>query len=616
MTTSAHQWRTRLCRTVAGHRSALAVVAVLIGVLVGAASLLFDLMIHLWSRLLTGFEDYPSHAGQAHGTWGWAPWVFLLLAPVVSALLYGPLVQRFAPSARGHGIPEVMLAVQRKGGRIPGRVAVVKLVASSLTIGGGSAGREGPIVQVGASLGSSVATLLALPTSRVILLASCGAAGGIAATFHAPLAGAVFALEVILVSFTAEAFGYVVLSSVAASVVATVVRGDHPLVDLGVDLSLPAMQDMAWIALLGFLAGLAGLGFSKLLYLVEDGIDWLWERIRLPEWSRPVVLGVALGAALIAFPQMYGSGQSVQLAALRGDFTIPFLLLLLFGRALLTSWTIGMGGSGGVFAPTLFMGAMVGVAFGQGLAPLSSTPAAVFGVIGMGAAFAGAARAPMTAVLIIVEMTGQYGLILPMMLAVVIATAVSRFLTRATIYTEKLRRRGDVLDEPVDHTLLGRRPASRLMRPLPAVLSVTDEVAHAISLMRRSCAASLPVCEGPAGNGATFVGSVSALDLAALVAQGLDPHTALSEVRLDPTHVCEDDLPSRVLDVLANGRTEGIPVLPRSFDEGAAAGPVGWITRADLVELMNRDQHRALAAGRESSWGSRWRERHSRSSLR
>ncbi len=133
---------------------------------------------------------------QPHGVWGWPPWLFLLLSPAIAGMLYGPLIQRFAPSAKGHGIPEVMLAVRRKGGRIPGRVAIVKILASALTIGsGGSAGREGPIVQVGASLGSTIASWLRMPVSRVVLLASCGSAAGIAATFHAPLAGAVFALE-------------------------------------------------------------------------------------------------------------------------------------------------------------------------------------------------------------------------------------------------------------------------------------------------------------------------------------------------------------------------------------------------------------------------------------
>lgn len=272
---------------VGAHRSLLGLVAAIVGLLVGGASVLFTAMIRGWTWVSTGFTEYSTHPGAAHAVLGIPAWVLLLIAPVLAALLYGPLVHRFAPSARGHGIPEVMLAVRRKGGAIPGRVAVVKLIASSLTIGsGGSAGREGPIVQVGASLGSSFARVLGLETSKVVLLASCGAAGGIAATFHAPLAGAVFALEVILTRFTAETFGYVVVSSVTASIVARAFQGDASAVRITADVAEWALRDLWWVGVLGVLAGLVGLGFSKLLYAVEDGLDAVWARVRLPEWAR------------------------------------------------------------------------------------------------------------------------------------------------------------------------------------------------------------------------------------------------------------------------------------------------------------------------------------------
>ena len=456
--------RVRVGHTIAAHRSLLGVAAALVGAVVGAAAVLFNLAIRAWTWVSTGVEEYTTHIGQAHGLWGWSPWLFLLLSPAIAGFIYGPLIQRFAPSAKGHGIPEVMLAVRRKGGRIPGRVAVVKILASALTIGsGGSAGREGPIVQVGASLGSTIASWMHMPVSRVVLLATCGSAAGIAATFHAPLAGAVFALEVILVEFTAETFGFVVLSAVTSSIVARVLQGDEMVVRVADNLTFASMSDMWWVALLGLVAGLCGLAFSKILYSSEDFIDWVWARTRLPEWARPGILGLFLGAGLVAFPYMYGSGYPLEEQAIAGSYSIGFLLALMIGRALYTSFTIGMGGSGGVFAPTLFIGAMAGGAYGMLLSPLTNSPVGVFAVVGMGAAFAGAARAPMTAVLIIVEMTGQFSLILPMMLAVVIATGASRFLTRATIYTEKLRRRGDVLDDPVEGTLLGTRAASQWM---------------------------------------------------------------------------------------------------------------------------------------------------------
>lgn len=592
----------RVGHTVAAHRSLLGIAATVVGAVVGAAAVLFNLAIRAWTWVSTGFTEYTTHIGSPHGVWGWAPWLFLLLSPALAGAVYGPLIQRFAPSAKGHGIPEVMLAVRRKGGRIPGRVAVVKIVSSALTIGsGGSAGREGPIVQVGASLGSTIASWLGMPVSRVVLLASCGSAAGIAATFHAPLAGAVFALEVILTEFTAETFGFVVLSAVSSSMVARILQGDEMVVRVASDLSFASQTDMWWVALLGLVAGMCGLGFSKLLYACEDAIDWLWARTRLPQWARPAVLGLVLGAGLVAFPYMFGSGYPLEEDAIAGNFSVAFLLALMLGRALYTAFTIGMGGSGGVFAPTLFIGAMAGAAFGDVVSPLSASPVGVFAVVGMGAAFAGAARAPMTAVLIIVEMTGQFSLILPMMLAVVIATGASRFLTRATIYTEKLRRRGDVLDDPVEGTLLGTRVASQWMTHAPEVLAASASVASALSALRRTKESALPVVDG-----GRFVGLVSSLRLAELTQEGGSLDSPLSDLPLIDEAVPDGAPPTKVLEALRRTGLQALPVLDNQ------RRVVGWVSERDLVDRMYRDQRRAIAARTQTSWGSRLKERRAR----
>ena len=592
--------RLRVGHAVAAHRSLLGVAAALVGAVVGAAAVVFNLAIRAWTWVSTGFDEYTTHVGQPHGVWGWTPWLFLLLSPAIAGLLYGPLIQRFAPSAKGHGIPEVMLAVRRKGGRIPGRVAIVKILASALTIGsGGSAGREGPIVQVGASLGSTIASWLRMPVSRVVLLASCGSAAGIAATFHAPLAGAVFALEVILVEFTAETFGFVVLSAVTSSVVARILQGDEMVIRVADNLTFASMSDIWWVALLGLVAGLCGLGFSKLLYASEDAIDWLWARTHLPEWARPGVLGLALGAALVAFPYMFGSGYPLEEDAIAGSYSIAFLLALMLGRAVFTSFTIGMGGSGGVFAPTLFIGAMAGAAFGDVISPLSDSPVGVFAVVGMGAAFAGAARAPMTAVLIIVEMTGQFSLILPMMLAVVIATGASRFLTRATIYTEKLRRRGDVLDDPVEGTLLGTRAASEWMTEAPETLPCEASAASAIAALRRTKETVLPVVN----DDRRFIGLVSSLRLAELTQEDGSLDAPLSDLPLIDEAVAASAPPSEVLGALRSTGLQSLPVVD------ADRRVVGWVSERDLVDRMYRDQRRAIEARTQTSWGSRMQER-------
>ncbi|MHA6759695.1 chloride channel protein [Streptacidiphilus sp. PAMC 29251] len=422
-------------------KGGLVALALAVGAGAGLGAVAFRWMIKTFTLLLSGHADYSAagHAANPH-----VPWLgrfFVLLAPVVAGLVYGPLVQRYAREARGHGVPEVMYAVARRGGKIAPQVALVKSLASALCIGGGgSVGREGPIVQIGSALGSSLGSWVKVAEDRLKVLVACGAAGGIAATFNAPLAGVFFAMELILGDFTAESFGMVVLASVTASVIGRAALGNNPFLHLP-PFQVQHLAQYLLFALLGLLAGALGVGFSKVLYRIEDACDKVW---RGPEWARPAVGGLLLGLLLLVLPQMYGVGYPVLENAVGGKYVIGFLIVLLVGKIVATSLTIGIGGSGGVFAPSLFMGAMLGSAFGAAahdLAPGIAGPVGAYGLIGMGAVFAGAARAPITAVIILFELTGEYTIILPLMTAIVLATLVSRALSRDTIYTAKLRRR-------------------------------------------------------------------------------------------------------------------------------------------------------------------------------
>lgn len=429
------------------------VLAMVVGVITGLGAVGFRWLIIFFTRLFTGVEDYsalgrvPSTHWPALGLW------FLLLSPVIAGAIYGPIVHHFAPEARGHGVPEVMYAVARNGGRIAPRVTIVKALASALCIGGGgSVGREGPIVQIGAATGSAVGQVLRLDGRRLRLLLACGAAGGISATFNAPLAGVFFALELILCSLDAESAGLVLLSSVAAAVVGRALMGDHPF------LSLPGFSvqhpfEYLLYGLLGVGAGVVAAAFSKVLYWVEDACDWIW---RGPQWARPAVGGVVLGALLVALPQMYGVGYPVLRNAAGGHYAITMLVVLLVGKIFATSLTIGIGGSGGIFAPTLFIGAMAGSAFGQTihqLDPALSVVASSYALIGMGALLGGATGAPITAVVTLFELTGQYSIILPLMIAVSLATFTARMLGEHTIYTAKLWRRGITLNDTAGRRL-------------------------------------------------------------------------------------------------------------------------------------------------------------------
>ncbi|MCB0897140.1 MAG: chloride channel protein, partial [Nocardioidaceae bacterium] len=283
--------------------SGLLVLALVVGAGAGLGAVAFRWLVVTFTRVLSGHDDYAAAGRSAH-PWlpGLGPW-FLLLAPVVAGLVYGPLVHAFAREARGHGVPEVMDAVARRGGRIRPQVAGVKALASALCIGGGgSVGREGPIVQIGSALGSTLGRLVRAEEDRTRILVACGAAGGIAATFNAPLAGVFFAMELILADFAARSFGMVVLSSVTASVIGRAMLGDEPFLRLP-PFSVEHPGEYLLFALLGVLAGLVGVVFTRFLYLVEDGCDRVW---RGPEWLRPAVGGLLLGVVLLALPQMYG----------------------------------------------------------------------------------------------------------------------------------------------------------------------------------------------------------------------------------------------------------------------------------------------------------------------
>jgi CIC family chloride channel protein len=389
----------------------------------------------------------------------------LVVAPALGGLIVGPLIYFFAREAKGHGVPEVMEAVALRGGRIRPIVAVIKSLASSITIGsGGSAGREGPIVQIGSALGSTLGQILHMSDERIRNLVACGAAGGIAATFNAPIAGVLFAMEVILGEFTTRYFATVVISSVTASVVGQIAFGNIPAFEVPI-YELVSPWALVFYTLMGLLAAFVAIAFTRTLYLLEDLFD-AWEGF--PEYLKTPIGGVLLGVAGLLFYRanlaqgwgvpgnpvaFYGVGYETMEWALLGQGAVPMLLALTGIKILSTSLTIGSGGSGGVFAPSLFIGSMFGGAFGHvvhGWFPtLTSTPGA-FALVGMAAVFAGAARAPITSIIILFEMTDDYRLILPLMLATVISTILAEHLSKESIYTLKLSRRGIRLERGRD----------------------------------------------------------------------------------------------------------------------------------------------------------------------
>ncbi|WP_319458348.1 chloride channel protein [Mycobacterium sp. RTGN4] len=554
--------------------SALVPLAVMVGAVTGVGAVGFRWLITAFTRMFTGYDDYSGLGRVASTHWPWLGFWFLLLAPVVAGAVYGPLVHRFAPEARGHGVPEVMYAVSHRGGRIAPQVSLVKALASALCIGGGgSVGREGPIVQIGSAAGSTVAQLLRLDTPRVRLLVACGAAAGISATFNAPLAGPFFAMELILRNFAAESFGAVVLASVTADVVGRTLLGDHPFLSLPAFAVRSPVEYLLYVAL-GIAVGVVGVAFSKVLYLVEDACDWVW---RGPEWARPAVGGVLLGALLIALPQMYGVGYPVLENAVEGKYVIGMLLLLMIGKMFATSLTIGIGGSGGVFAPTLFIGAMAGTAFGtiaHGLFPAVTESAGAYGLIGMGAALGGATGAPITAVIILFELTGEYSIILPLMVAVVMAAGTGHLLSHSTIYTAKLWRRGVDLDSSPSEK--PEFTTADVALAAPEALKEHTSLDDAAAALTTSPFGMLPVVDADA----RYLGCVSAQDVTEALADP-DPPPDVKPLVGQATAVGADATTGEILAKLSGRGGTGLPVL--NEDHTAL---VGWITyEAVLAKL-------------------------------
>jgi CIC family chloride channel protein len=374
---------------------------------------------------------------------------YIILLPAVGGLIVGLLVRYGAREAKGHGVPEVMEAAALRGGRIRPRVSLVKALASSVCIGsGGSVGREGPIVQIGSSFGSTIGQWLGLSDEWVRVLLACGAAGGISATFNTPIGGVFFAMELILGRFVTTKFGYVVISSVVADFVAHIFLGSSPSFDI-----IPYEMVSYWEALsyaaLGIAAALAAALFIRVLYKLEDMFD-SWH---IPEFLKPAIGGIGIGLIGLYSYDLLGVGygnvfwvstMSVD-QALLGEIALSSLAILLILKILATSLTLGSGGSGGVFAPSLFIGAMLGGALGTVAAMLFPdyiAPSGAYALVGMAAVFAGSTRASFTAIIMLFEMTRNYSIILPLMIAVVISTVISRALNRETIYTRKLVRRG------------------------------------------------------------------------------------------------------------------------------------------------------------------------------
>ncbi len=510
----------------------------------------------------------------------------IVLIPAIGGAVVGLIVRFLAREAKGHGVPEVMEAVARRGGVIRPRTALGEALASAITIGsGGSVGRHGPIVHIGASIGSIIGQLFRLSDARLRNLVACGAAAGIAAEFNAPLAGAFFALEVIHGEFTAESFGTVVIAAVGASAVGWRFFGDDPAFAVP-QYGLASLSELPAFALLGVLAAIVGVGVIRLLYVVEDVFD----RIPIPGHLKPALGGLGVGAlGLFAYrsgqlPWLWGVGYEAIEQVLRDQFVPALVLGLFLLKPVAMSLSLGSGGSGGIFAPSLYIGAMLGCLLGVGLnsrLPGAVAQPAAYALVGMGAVFAATSHAPITAIVILFEMTRDYHMVLPLMFACGLATFLSRRLSRDSIFTAKLVRRGVHVSLGRDVNLLNSIEVGEAMATDLVTVDPQTPVREVLHLLEQTKHHGFPLVGAEDGK---LHGIITLTDVRRALDDG-DADVPASQVATHRLLVC---FPNETLnDALRKLGLRDVGRIP-VVDPEDHSRLLGLITRKNIIEAYNR----------------------------
>lgn len=464
----------------------MCLLAFAVGIIAGLGAWSFRMLIGLVHNILFlgKFQFYyDANIHTAGNPWG--PWV--ILVPVIGALVVAWLVKTFAPEAKGHGVPEVMDAIYYNDSKIRPIVGLIKAVASAVCIGsGGSVGREGPIIQIGASFGSTLGQMLRLPARQSVTLIAAGAAGGIAATFNAPLGGLAFGIELLLVSINARNILPVTIATVTASYIGRALLGVEPsfyfspLTEL--DLHLNSPWSLLFFVPFGIIMGLVTTLFVRGIYWAEDRFDAMPGNIYTRHMSAMLGVGVMIWLVMrfTGYYYVQGVGYATIMDILKSVLTDPWLLIMLFSlKFIATCLTLGSGGSGGVFSPSLFMGATMGALVGhliEYLFPGIGAHPVAFAIAGMAAGVGASTGAIMTGAVMILEMTQDSNVVLPIMITASFAYGIRKWLSPGSIYTLKLLRRGHIVPEGLQSAMSESRMARDAMVKGYSILEVDADV--------------------------------------------------------------------------------------------------------------------------------------------
>ena len=414
----------------------LLLLAAVIGFLAGLASTLFR-------RLIEFFGDIFSADGlEVIGITGSVVPLLLPIMPMIGGIITGIICHFFPDAVKENGVHRVMHAVAMKAGKIRKRTLLTCSTTSALTIGsGGSAGREGPTVQIGSAVGSALGNLFHLSHERVQVLVGCGAAAGIAASFNAPLAGVLFALEIILTDFTIHTFSPIVVASVIGTATGRAMEGNEITFHVPVH-ELVSYSEIVFYLFLGLLCGVVSRLFTFSYFKAFEVFD---KKVHLPKPLKPALGGLIVGLISIAFPAILGNGYEFMEKALNGELFWGLAFGLIFLKIISTATTLGSGGLGGVFAPSLFIGAMLGSTYGalvHGINPGLTASPETYALVGMGAVAGAVMQAPLTNILMLFELTNDYTIILPIMITCIVSAYTFRAFDINSIYIQKLLKEG------------------------------------------------------------------------------------------------------------------------------------------------------------------------------
>jgi len=515
------------------------------------------------------------------------------LDPVAGAF-YRPLVTalalwiawaivRWARVPDGQTVPDVQLAVAKRGGVVPFRPVIIRTLAAVVTLaGGGSAGSEGPTAVLGSSIGSAVGRALRFQPRRLKILVGCGAAAGISAAFNAPFAGAFFALEEVLGSFSIGAFSPVVIASVVAAITVRPFLGSHPAFHIPPYGSIRPLAIVLLYPLLGVVCGLASALYSRMFFATAD----LFQRVK-PQWLRPLLGGLAIGLlAYFGGGLLTGTGHLAIPIEMFGGITWYLLIGFAVAKMLATSLTLGSGGSGGLFTPTLFVGAAFGGGIGvlaQQLLPHFGLHPEAWALVGMAGLIAGTLHAPITAIFMVFEMTNDYNLVPPLMIVSVIALATARAFAKHGLYDGWLARRGEHLAHGTDRAIMHRLLVRDVMNSAPVSVPPEATLAEVVAASSESRLPSLPVVDGDG----LLHGVITFADLRlALLDRGDLAPILLAADLAEPTEVAV--MTDSVQTALAKLNARAADLVPVVESE---AHPVllGVVTREDVFAAYERE---------------------------